>query len=132
MPILDIILLSGLTRAGHSPYLSWCFRDETGYYGPLKTLTTPCLDALGQWDPHAADGEIASPDAMFEEDFDPRPIIYEVNMDSDPKEEEPMEWESDPELKPMELEPEPRTIRRRSRGGRVQARVYGLRVRVIR
>ncbi|KAI6674145.1 hypothetical protein NL676_002051, partial [Syzygium grande] len=63
------------------------------------------FDALGQWDPHAVDREIVSPDAMSEEDSDPRPIILESDMDFDLEEEEPMEWESNPELKPMEIEP---------------------------
>ncbi|KAI6705611.1 hypothetical protein NL676_008573 [Syzygium grande] len=41
---------------------------------------------------------------MSEEDSDPRPVIFE--MDSDPEEEELMEWDSDPKPEPMELEPE--------------------------
>ena len=43
------------------------------------------------------------PETVSEEDSDPQPVIFE--MDSNRREEEPMEREFDPEL--MELEPKP-------------------------
>ena len=84
------------------PYLGWCYRDETGSYGPLRTFDTP-FDGYGQWDPRPADGELVDPGTTSEEETAPQPVIFEM----DTEEDEPMEWESDLELEPMDLELEP-------------------------
>ncbi|KAI6688829.1 hypothetical protein NL676_025657 [Syzygium grande] len=86
------------------PYLSWCFRDQIDFYGPLRTLDVP-FDGLGRWNLHAVDGKVVSPDSVSEADSNPQPVIIEFDLDSEL--EEPMEWESDPEPEPMEFESEP-------------------------
>ncbi|KAI6684183.1 hypothetical protein NL676_030096 [Syzygium grande] len=52
---------------------------------------------------HAAYREVVSPNSVSEVDSDPRPVIIESD-----EEEEIIEWESDPDLEPMELELKPR------------------------
>ncbi|KAI6685541.1 hypothetical protein NL676_031454 [Syzygium grande] len=64
------------------------------------------FNELGEIDLQVADREITSPAIVSEEDSNPRPIIYEDD-EPDPEEDELMEWEFDPESKPIELEPEP-------------------------
>ena len=70
------------------PYLGWCYRDETGSYGPLRTFDTP-FDGFGQWDPRPADGELVDPGTTSEEETAPQPVIFE--MDTESEEDEPME-----------------------------------------
>ena len=70
------------------PYLGWCFRDETGQYGPLRSFDIP-FDALGQWDPPTVNGEVLNPEASSEASSSSgrRPIIWEMDksdsMDED-------------------------------------------------
>ena len=85
-------------------YLDWCYRDETGSYGPLRAFDIP-FDGYGQWDPHPAGGELVDPGATSDEDSDPPSDLFETDTESEG--DESMEWESDPEPKPMDLEPEP-------------------------
>ena len=96
------------------PYLGWCYRDETGVYGPLRSFDIP-FDALGQWDPPTANGEVLDPETPSEASSSSgrRPIISEMD-ESNLMDEEPVDWDPDPEpmeedgeLEPMEQDSEP-------------------------
>ncbi|KAI6680967.1 hypothetical protein NL676_034848 [Syzygium grande] len=59
-----------------------------------------------RWDQYATHGKVVSPDFVSEADFDSQAVIIESDMDSEStRREEAMEWEFDPKLKLMELEP---------------------------
>ena len=80
------------------PYLGWCYRDETGVYGPLRSFDIP-FDTLGQWDPSTVNGEVLDPETPSEasSSLGRRPIIWEMD-ESDSMDEEPVDWDSNSEL----------------------------------
>ena len=71
-------------------YVAWCFRDDLGEYGPLRTFDVP-FTGLGTRYPRCLDGEVTDPGSSAEESasFDGVPVEYEMD-----------------EFEPMDIEPD--------------------------